>query len=226
MSRTGWEHHTNASLRLFAELGVALDFSAVPGRRTSGFRVAGAALVHEFKDWAGSPEHPYRPSAADYRRPARPGEEQLDIWEVPKAAFRSPLWRAMSALRSAVRALRTADPSKVFAGPAWHSGLNTAGLATHPRIFRYIASQKMAEAAREGRALLSTSFHADELLPGGTKLTDASHLSANLRGLLTMAERRGVRVSFVTASEVHAALSEDPAAFGAQTAASEAGERP
>ncbi len=225
VARTGWEYHSNASMRIFADLGLTLDFSAVPGRRTPGFRVADSDHIHEFEDWSLSPEHPYRPSAADYRRPARPGEEQLDIWEVPKAAFRSRFWRAMSAARSAVRALRTGEPGKVFAGPAWHSQLNTAGLATHPRIFRYVASQKIAEAAREGRSLLSTSFHADELLatgPAGTKLTDASHLTTNLRGLLTMAERRGVRVSFVTASEVHAALSEDPAAFGAHLAAADA----
>jgi len=228
-ARTGWEYHNNVSIHTFAELGLRLDFSAVPGRRTPGFGVADSDRIHEFQDWTASPEYPYRPSAADYRRPARPGEEQLDIWEVPKAAFRSAFWRAMSAGRSAVRALRTGDPGRVFAGPAWHSGLNTAGLATHRRIFRYVASQKIAQALREGRALLSTSFHADELLPsdpGGLRLTDASHLAENLHELLLMGERRGVRVRFVTASEVHAALSEDPTAFGAERLPGKAGERP
>jgi peptidoglycan/xylan/chitin deacetylase (PgdA/CDA1 family) len=74
-SRIGEAFHGNESMRTLAELGLAVDSTAIPGRRR-------ADAARRF-DWSGTPNGPYRPSAADYRVP---GEPALDIVEVPMTA--------------------------------------------------------------------------------------------------------------------------------------------
>lgn len=72
VSRIGEAFHGNESMRVLDELGMAVDSTAIPGRR----RDDGA----RFFDWSGTPNRPYHPSVADYRVPGRPA---LSILEVP-----------------------------------------------------------------------------------------------------------------------------------------------
>lgn len=73
--RIGEAFHGNESMRALDELGLAVDSTAIPGRRRDD-------AARRF-DWSGTPNAPYRPSAADYRVPGQPA---LSIVEVPMTA--------------------------------------------------------------------------------------------------------------------------------------------
>jgi hypothetical protein len=80
-TRTGWDYGSDFLFRTLDELGVEIDFSALPGHR-AWYRF-GATTVHV--DWLRCPEHSYRPARDSYQRPG--GEDALDLIEVPVARF-------------------------------------------------------------------------------------------------------------------------------------------
>lgn len=77
--RMGWGFHTNKTMELVDRTGFKVDSSAIP------------RPVYKWeetvKDWAPTPDHPYRPSRADYRIP---GDPALDILEVPMSVLPIP----------------------------------------------------------------------------------------------------------------------------------------
>ena len=87
--RIGDAFGSNEVLRTMSRLGLRCDATAMPGRVR---RDADRQI-----DWEGTPQHPYHPSLADYRRPGTPAMELLEIpmSMVPvKAAYDSaPLQR-------------------------------------------------------------------------------------------------------------------------------------
>jgi hypothetical protein len=70
--RMGWGFHCNETMAELVRLGWEVDSSAVPRPRYEWDAAA--------RDWARTPNHPYRPSVADYRVP---GEPSLPLLEVP-----------------------------------------------------------------------------------------------------------------------------------------------
>jgi hypothetical protein len=70
-TRMGNLSHDDATIAALDALGIAVDSSAVPGRTRNdgGWRV----------DWMGTPEDPYHPSMADYRRPGAPAYRLLEV---------------------------------------------------------------------------------------------------------------------------------------------------
>lgn len=70
--RMGWGFHTNETMRLLADLGFAVDSSAIPRPRYQWEETE--------KDWTLTPVVPYFPSKSDYRVPGQP---RLPILEVP-----------------------------------------------------------------------------------------------------------------------------------------------
>jgi len=79
-TRTGWDFANNFLFARLDDLGIELDFSALPGNRVWS-AVGGSPFI---VDWLGSPDRPYHPSTDDYRRP---GGEELRMLEVPIAQF-------------------------------------------------------------------------------------------------------------------------------------------
>jgi hypothetical protein len=72
--RIGEGRHGDALMRTLCDLGARIDCSAIPGRQRRD--------SERFFDWLPTPQHPYRPSAADYRTA---GEDPLPIVELPIA---------------------------------------------------------------------------------------------------------------------------------------------
>jgi hypothetical protein len=66
---------------------------------------------------------------------------------------------------------------------------------------------------KSGTDFLVSYFHADELVPAlgdwRDRLYAMQHLKANLRRLREMADRRGVRITFVTIRELAGVLFDD-----------------
>ena len=83
-TRTGWDYGSNRLFSALDQLGIAVDFSALPGN-TLWFSAGKVALM---TDWRYCPTVPYHPSRSDYQRS---GNDPLALWEVPGAQFRRSL---------------------------------------------------------------------------------------------------------------------------------------
>lgn len=70
--RLGESYQSNASMKLFNDLGLQVDSTALPGRMRND--------QDRFFDWIDTPRHPYHPSKTDYRIS---GSDSLNILEVP-----------------------------------------------------------------------------------------------------------------------------------------------
>jgi hypothetical protein len=156
--RMGWEYHSNLTMRIVDSLGILVDITAVPGFRCQGMSDRGS-IFHRYNDWRTTPDRPYHPSAADYRRPARPGEAALGLVEIPVWTRVGWHWRVLGAARASAghlargRVGRALRPEPTLRMPAF---------TVTPRVFAGAFA-----AARRGRAsgLTVTAFHCDELLP-------------------------------------------------------------
>ena len=77
--RMGWGFHTNDTMRFLSDEGFVADSSAIPRPQ---YR-----WEPTYKDWQITPQHPYHPSAADYRAP---GGDELEILEIPMSVVPLP----------------------------------------------------------------------------------------------------------------------------------------
>jgi len=84
-TRTGWDYGSNALLTSLDRLGIAVDFSALPGNAL--WFTAGKVKL--MTDWRDCQPVPYHPSGDNYQRS---GRDPLRLWEVPAAQFRRSLW--------------------------------------------------------------------------------------------------------------------------------------
>ncbi|MGI5819493.1 MAG: hypothetical protein ACOX9R_15495, partial [Armatimonadota bacterium] len=204
-SRTGWEFHNNATMDAMRRLGIRVDFSAIPGRYTPGGSDRWGSRFNCHVDWRGTPETPYAPSAADYRRPAQEGEP-ADLLEVPMSVLHSGLLRfarvarrVCAGRRAALRELVGGDASASAAGG------NKLYVTMPPVLFARLVVQQLLRARQSGRAMLVTALHPDEMCVTGRGLTAThhpAHVRANLAELLRRADRAGVRVRFTTPAEL------------------------
>ena len=94
--RTGWDYGSNVLFRRFRELGIAVDFSALPGN--IAWQKAGPDTISI--DWRFCPETPYQPDPENYQRQC---SADGALWEVPITQFQGTqleagkrlLWRAI-----------------------------------------------------------------------------------------------------------------------------------
>jgi hypothetical protein len=118
--RMGWGFHTNETMHFIADVGFAIDSSAIPRPRYP--------WDEGTKDWAITPLMPYRPSAADYRVP---GEPSLPIVEIPMSVS------AIAAPDDTQDVLRYVNPAftpHAFADPVrrWFGTHDLLVTVTHP----------------------------------------------------------------------------------------------
>jgi len=84
-TRTGWDYGSNALFAALDRMGVALDFSALPGNA----RWFSAGKVALMSDWRYCPTEPYHPNKANYQENGDYSKgDALRLWEVPAAQFR------------------------------------------------------------------------------------------------------------------------------------------
>ena len=102
-TRTGWDYADRELMGRLAQLGIRIDFSALPGAH-SWIRSIGDVIQ---VDWLVTPRGPYRPSSKDYRRH---GLSPISLIEVPITQFRASLselakraaWRPLHGMPSAL----------------------------------------------------------------------------------------------------------------------------
>lgn len=186
----GWTFHNNVTMRKISELGLKIDFSGCPGVYFGGGAGDAGTAFDNMIDWSGTPQKWYRPSGADYRRPSRGGEAELDIIEVPKFTTQSKMLSTMK--RLTIRGGETG--TSVF--------LQITAL---PLLYDRIIKERFQ--CQEAEPFFATYFHPDELLPVKSRsaknfLYSLDNLEKNLIRIIEAARMHGRDVEFVTGSDV------------------------
>jgi hypothetical protein len=210
--RTGWEFHSDCTMRTVAGLGIAYDCSAIPGWFAAGEASHGSRF-HCFSDWRGTPRGAYRPSREDYRRAAADGEEALGICEIPMSTFTSGAWGGIRTVRRAVRLHGLKGAATALRADTWRPAQVKAYVTIRPGIFRRLISEQLRSVLEvpTGVGYLLTAFHPDELLGGEPgRLYSAANFATNLRATVTMSRARGVDPVFITVDRLGGILSTPP----------------
>ncbi len=197
--RMGWSYHNNRTYRAMEDLGLAVECSALPGYRTLTRRLP--ATRENLFDWYVTPRAPYRPSHADYRRPAREGETSSRLLEAPSFVSASLPWALAGGLQLARKTGDGAQLWQVVRRPTY-----CINVTARPGLFAPLAAQ-LARALRaegSGPLLFSTQFHADEVIPNRSRLYDGAHVRTNLEALLRVCREARVPAEFVAARRVPA----------------------
>ena len=195
--RMGWSYHNNRTYEALEELGVAAECSALPGYRT--LRRSASATRENLFDWYVTPRAPYRPSRADYRRPAGEGEASSRLLEVPSFVATSLAWALVSGVQMA---RKTRDGGQVW--QALRRPTYCINLTARPRFFAPLAAQlgRALGSAPGDPLVFSTQFHADEVLANRTRLYELESVRTNLLALLRVCREAGARAAFVPARRV------------------------
>jgi len=189
----GWTFHNNATMNALSRLGVGIDFSACPGVYSEGGPGAAGTRFDNMIDWLGTPRSWYRPSVVDYRRPARQGEGELGIIELPKFTTESSLLKKAKSLTTRKgRSRASAQASAAF-----------VQITASPIIYGRIIKERLK--TEEAEPFFATYFHLDELLPDRPRsargfLYSIANMETNLLTIINAAEKSGREVEFSTGS--------------------------
>ena len=194
--RMGWDYHNNATMRKLDELGVKIDFSAVPGLST---KATSSRKIHNVYDWYISPREPFFPSKTDYRRGVVEGEESLSILELPNFTSKSFIWGIISGLQFMRKMNDITQLLKAIKHATYW--INLTG---RPGLFSPIASQLRRDLrnAKQPDLFFATYFHADELLDNKSSLYDRSSLRTNLETIIKICEDENYAVKFLRAGQI------------------------
>jgi hypothetical protein len=195
--RMGWTYHTTETMRTLAELGVRVDFSALPGLRT--IHGLPPTRGENFYDWFDAPATVYRPLATDHRR-AGQGAQGQAIIELPTFVARSAFWGLLAGAQLARKTRRVAPLADALGRPRYIANLTSAPSLFAPLV-QAVASAARRAANGAGHApAFATYFHPDELLPNRSRMYALEHVATNLAALLSGLRTAGAEGVFCTAT--------------------------
>ncbi len=201
--RMGWDYHNNHTFATLQELGVDVDFSGIPGLQIQPPRVRTGQGENErfrsanFFDWSLSPNRPYFPARADYRREAKQGEPAFSLLESPSFVCESFLWGMISGL---VLSKKMRDPKPLLRSlrrPTYW--INITG---KPSYFRPLIAQLERTLRTADKVIFVTYFHPDELIDNNSPLYSLDYMEDNIRLLVETAKRLGARTKFIRAKDI------------------------
>jgi hypothetical protein len=195
--RMGWDYHNNLTFRTLQQLGVAVDFSALPGLRTD-WRASNRTQENLF-DWFETPRLPYFPSTSDYRRPPRSGDDSCTLLEVPTFTSTSWIWGMICGLQLARKTGSLTPLLQAVRRPTYF--INLTG---EPRYYSPLLAQLKRDlsSSKEECGFFVTYFHPDELLDNKSSLYDLNSVRTNLNSILQLCRSRNTEVVFVPAREI------------------------
>ena len=195
--RMGWNYHNAETLRTLDALGVAVDFSALPGFRT--YQDAPPTRSENLFDWQPTRLRPYHPAANDPRRRAEAGEDSLGILELPIFVAESVFWAAARGVQLARKTRRMFPLGDALARPTYW-----INVTARPALFAPLLDtlRRALAGPTDGPLIFATYFHPDELIANRSTLYDLAYVRLNLRALQSVCAGQGARVEFRTASEV------------------------
>ena len=197
--RMGWAYLNNRACRALEDLGIAVEFSAIPGYRTLTARAS--ARRENLFDWYASPRSPFRPSHADYRRPAEGTEQPGRLLEAPSFVSTSLPWALVSGVQLA---RKTRDPGQLW--QAVRRPTYCINVTARPWLFAPLVAELRTLLRRPdgaGRPLVFvTQFHADELVLNRSRLYGIESLRTNLEAVVRVCHEAQARLEFVPARRV------------------------
>jgi hypothetical protein len=198
--RTGWTFHSNLTMNKANELGITVDFSALPGFSSS--LSPDSKRFENYVDWEVTPAFPYHPSSKDYRRPTLNEKESLNLIEIPCSVLESAL---LSFLDNTVRAFKYKTLS------AFKGKIKTFAplISFNPIVFKGLIERNVLalKTSVKLRHFLVTYFHPDEISlsrrAGLYRLENSGgHIKRNLEELVRACMRHKIDMEFVTAGEL------------------------
>ena len=191
----GWTFHNDVTMKKISESGLKVDFSACPDVYHMGGPGNTGSTFDNMIDWRGTPQRWYRPSEADYRRPSRGGEKELDIVEVPKFTSQSKILKKAKQLASC--------GGKASGAEAEASAF--LQITALPVIYERIIRERLQ--CQEADPFFASYFHPDELLPDRPRsakgfLYSLDNLEKNLMRIIETARKSGRDVKFATGGDV------------------------
>jgi len=196
-TRMGWGYHNDRTVQALAELGITVDLSAVPGFRTLQRSVRRENLF----DWSITPRVPYRPSRADYRRPAQGQEQASPLLEVPGSVSTAPVWALVGGVQLARKTSDLGHLWDAMRRPTY--AINVSG---RPPLFAPLISQlrKALRRPDAGPVFFVTHSHADEFVPNRSPLYTLESVRANIAALLRVCDEAGTAAEFIPAHRMAA----------------------
>lgn len=190
----GWTFHNNFTMRTLSRLGVGIDISACPGVYNEGAPSDYGTRYDNMIDWLGAPRTWYRPSVADYRRPAHAGKAELGIIELPKFTSESGILKKAKNLASRA----SGGSTSVRSSAAF------VQITASPLLYARIIKERMK--TEEADPFFVTYFHPDELLPDRPRsargfLYSLANVEKNLLAIIETARKNGRDIEFSTAAE-------------------------
>ena len=195
--RMGWVYHNNETMKKLDELGVRIDFSAIPGLRTNlGKNIK---FPYNIYDWFSAGSEMYHPSDADYRRVARKGERALSILEAPNFASHSWFWGMVFGLQMA---RKMKDPTQII--QAVRKPTFWVNLTTVPRLFTPLVRSlgKELRKTKKTNVFFMTYFHADELIENNSAIYNKENLRQNLVNISEICMKLNIPFTFIKAGEI------------------------
>jgi len=193
--RMGWGYHNDRTIQALADLGITVDLSAAPGFRT----LAHSARRDNLFDWRTTPHVPYRPSRADYRRPAAGQEQASSVLEVPGFVSTSPVWGLVSGVQLARKTGNMGQLWDALRRPTY--AINVSG---RPAFFAPLIAQ-LRRALQQQKAedvFFVTHSHADEFVPNRSPLYTLESVRANVSAVLDACRDAGVATEFIPAHRI------------------------
>jgi hypothetical protein len=207
----GWMFQNNTSMQALDDVGIAVEYSALPGMAIPGRPTRDGSLYCGACDWSTSPRHEYYPSRQDYRiGPRRPDDSTaLGLLEIPTFTFCSSLIHILRALSNVTRLRGRRRWHSIFEESAGHVFVNAV---SSPFFFR----RSFLAFLREYTAfpIFVAYFHADELLPERCTsyrrhLYNGQNLATNIRFMIDTARQAGISLEFIRAQDAVTCMQTD-----------------
>lgn len=193
--RMGWSYHNNLTFGMMEQLGVEVDYGAIPGLKMlpKNDHVRGS----NFYDSSLCEDQPFYPARSDYRRKAREGEETFKVLELPVFVSRSFFW-GMGAAAQLARKMK--DPTQILNGLRRPTHLiNITGKV---KWFAPLLARAENMLQSQDKLFFNTYFHADELIENKHPFYSLEYMETNIKGILDLGRRTGATVKFIRAVDV------------------------
>ena len=192
--RMGWSYHNNRTFATLNKLGVEVDISGTPGLKTLPQKRQ--VRLSNFYDWSITPNKPFYPSIADYRREAKEGEKSYSLLEAPNFMAKSFFWGMLSGL---VLARKMRDMKQI--GYALSRLAYMLPITGKPMLFKPMLAQMKKILKSDDKVIYNSILHPDELIENVHPVYSLEHMERNIRSILELADRMHAKVKYIRACE-------------------------
>ena len=193
--RMGWSYHNNRTFATLGKLGVQVDISGIPGLRILPQKKQ--MCLSNFFDWSITPDKPFYPSTADYRREPKEGEKSFSLLEAPNFVAKSFFWGMLSGL---VLARKMKDMKQIGYALSNRSYMST--ISGKPMLFKPILAQIKRNLMNDDKVIYITPLHPDELTENIHPVYSLENMERNIRSILELADSMHAKVKYIKACEI------------------------